>query len=149
MFLLKKAALLIALVPAAALAQVQIEVTGPSIHWPAPPHLVVVTEGVQVVENYDQEVFYVDGYYWSRTGDRWYRSHDHRGHWVVVESPPSRLARVEPGRYRHYRAQHVAPPPPRAVAPHVIVPAPKLVRPHHDGVVRLKTHGNGRGHGKH
>jgi hypothetical protein len=68
------------------------------------PALVVVEPGIQVVPGVNEEVFFVDGYYWVRRDARWYRSHDHRSGWVVMEprSVPPRLVKVPPGHYRKW-----------------------------------------------
>lgn len=69
------------------------------------PALVVVEPGVSVVRDLDDEVFFVDGYYWVRQDRIWFRAHDHRGGWIRVEDHqvPTVIARSPPGRYRHYR----------------------------------------------
>jgi hypothetical protein len=71
------------------------------------PALVVVEPGIQVVPGVNEEVFFVDGYYWVRRDDRWYRSHDHRNGWVVMERRrvPERLVRIPPGHYRKWHPQ--------------------------------------------
>jgi hypothetical protein len=88
-----------------AAAQVQINVQLPSVVFPAPPPMVVVQPGVQVVEDNDDEVFFVDDVYWVRRGPHWYRAKDHRGGWVVVDGPnvPPSLVRLPPGQYRRYK----------------------------------------------
>jgi hypothetical protein len=88
-----------------AFAQVQISIQLPTITFSAPPPLVVVEPGVQVVEDNDEEVFFVDSYYWVRRGPRWYRTRDHRGGWVVVDGPgvPPSLVRMPQGQYRRYK----------------------------------------------
>jgi hypothetical protein len=70
----------------------------------APPRLAVLQPGVQVVEDAEDEVFFVDNGYWTRHGNHWYRSPDHRGHWVLADRrvPPS-IARYQPGQYRHWK----------------------------------------------
>ena len=95
------------LVALPAFAQVQISVQLPTITFAAPPPLVVIEPGVQVVEDQDEEVFFVSNYYWVRRGPRWYRTKDHRGGWVVVDGPgvPASLVRVPEGRYRHYKRE--------------------------------------------
>lgn len=97
--------LLASVVALPAFAQVQISVQLPIITFNAPPPLVVVQPGVQVVENNDEEVFFVDDFYWVRRGPRWYRTKDHRGGWVVVDGPgvPPSLVRMPPGQYRRYK----------------------------------------------
>lgn len=71
------------------------------------PPLVVVHPGVSVVRDYDEEVFYADGYYWTRRDDGWIRARDHRGSWIRVEARhvPAPLVQAHPGRYRHYRGE--------------------------------------------
>jgi hypothetical protein len=95
-------ALLVAL---PALAQVQLTVQLPNISFPAPPPLVVVQPGVQVVEESNDEVFFVDGWYWARRDAAWFRTRDHSGGWVVVPARevPVTLVRIPLGHYRHYR----------------------------------------------
>ena len=115
---------LLMLTSSLALAQVDVRVSVPvpTITFEAPPPLVVVSPGVQVVPNYEQEVFFSDGWYWSRHGDGWFRTRDHHGGWVMVERErvPSALVRMPPGHYRRYQAVErerviVAPPPGREV----------------------------------
>ena len=85
-------------------AQVTVTFSLPTVRFEAPPPLVVVSPGIQVVEDYDEEVYYVNNYYWVRRDDHWFRTRDYRGNWVVVNrGVPTRLVRVEPGRYRHYK----------------------------------------------
>lgn len=88
--------------PGLALAQGTVDI---HISFSAPPPLVVVSPGVQVVPDYDEEVFFVDGWYWTRRDAVWYRTRDYRGGWVVVRSmsvPPA-LVRLPPGEYKHWR----------------------------------------------
>jgi hypothetical protein len=68
------------------------------------PPVVVVSPGVQVVQDLDEEVFVVDGWYWMRRGDVWYRARDHRHVWMYVPSRfvPLGLQRVPPGYYRRF-----------------------------------------------
>ena len=88
-----------------AFAQVQVQVVAPSIQFVAPPPVVMIEPGVQVVEDRDDEIFLVDNAYWVRRGPHWYRAADHRGGWVVVDGPgvPPALVRLPPGRYRRYK----------------------------------------------
>ena len=82
--------------------QVAVRVT-----FATPPPLVVVEPGIQVVPDYDEEVFFVDGWYWHRAGAVWYKTRDHRGGWVVVEPRyvPARLVKIPPGHYKHWKAE--------------------------------------------
>ena len=88
-----------------AFAQVEVSVQLPTITFNAPPPLVVIEPGVQVVEDNDEEVFFVNEYYWVRRGPRWYRTKDHRGGWVIVDGPgvPPSLVRVPEGKYSRYK----------------------------------------------
>jgi len=68
------------------------------------PDLVEVSPGVQVVADYDDSVFYSDGFYWRNDGGNWYRSTYYSGGWGYYASPPSAIISInEPYRYRNYR----------------------------------------------
>ncbi len=118
--------------PVAASAQVRVEVNlpglppPPTVQFTAPPQLVEVSPGVQVVPDYDEEIFFVDNAYWVRRGRYWYRSDDYRGGWVAYQGGPRPLVRYKPGRYRgwHPRGRAVVAPPPGPVV---------VVRPGHPG----------------
>ena len=71
---------------------------------PAAPPMVVVQPGVQVVENYDEEVFYTGGWYWVRRDGRWWRARQPRAEFRYVEQRwvPVSIVRVPPGQYRHW-----------------------------------------------
>lgn len=102
---IRTALVLASIVALPAFAQVEINIQLPTITFSAPPPLVVVEPGVQVVEDNDEEVFFVSDSYWVRRGPRWYRTKDHRGGWVVVDGPgvPPSLVRVPAGKYRRYK----------------------------------------------
>jgi hypothetical protein len=87
--------------PARAQVQVQITMGLPVVL----PPMVVVQPGVRVVTDLDDEIYFVNGWYWVRRGPHWYRTHDHRGRWVWVEPRrvPVALVRIPEGRYRHIR----------------------------------------------
>lgn len=96
--------------PALAQIHLSVEVPVPSVRFVAPPPVVVVSPGIQVVENHDEEIFFVNNYYWMRCGRRWCRTPNHQGGWVVVEDrvvPPG-IVRLPPGQYRRYRAARAA-----------------------------------------
>ncbi len=88
--------------PLMAGAQVQVD-----IHFPAPPPLVVVSPGVRVVEDYDDEVYFVDNWYWVRRENFWYRTRDHRGGWVAVQPGfvPGSIVRLPPGQYKKFKGE--------------------------------------------
>ncbi len=89
--------------PALAAAQASVSI---NIGLPVePPRLVVVSPGIQVVPEFQEEVFFTGGYYWVRRDNLWYRSRVHTGGWVVVPGrrvPPG-LARIPPGKYKHWK----------------------------------------------
>jgi hypothetical protein len=86
--------------PAAAQAAIQLSFDLPVVL----PRMVVIEPGIQVVPGVNEEVFFVDGYYWTRRDARWYRSHDHRRGWSYVETHgvPPRLVRIPGGHYRRW-----------------------------------------------
>lgn len=88
--------------------QVKIDVALPTIVFEAPPPLVVIQPGVQVVQDYDDEVFFVDSWYWARRDGRWFRTKTHRGGWVLVEDRgvPMTIVRLPPGQYRKWKKHH-------------------------------------------
>lgn len=77
----------------------------PIITFPAPPPLVVIQPGIQVVEDHDEEVFFTDGFYWHRRDGNWFRTKEHNGKWVVVEERivPRPLVGFRPGTYKRYK----------------------------------------------
>lgn len=88
--------------------QVDVNVNFPAVRFEEAPAMVEVEPGVLVVQDYDEEVFYVSGWYWLRGHDgRWYRTRNHRGGWLVAEPRlvPAVLVRVPPGRYKHHKAK--------------------------------------------
>jgi len=92
------------------------------------PDLVYVSPGVQVIADWNEPIFYADGYYWRSSGGLWYRSSYYTGGWAYAHPPGAILSIHSPHVYRHYRPQgwaprgHAAPvvrgaPPPRAAPP--------------------------------
>src|SRR5690349_9897428 len=65
------------------------------------PELVYVSPGVQVVADYDEPIFYSEGYYWRYYGGVWYRSNYHSYGWVHVRTAPVYVARI--GYHNHHR----------------------------------------------
>ena len=74
---------------------------------PAPP-FVMVQPGIQVVENWPEEVFFAGGYYWARREDHWYRATNPYLTFIYVEPSfvPPELVRIPPGKYKHYRKEY-------------------------------------------
>ncbi len=73
------------------------------------PDLVYAAPGVQVIADYDEPIFFADGFYWRSSGGYWYRSHDYHRGWVSAR-PPGAVMRIDhPQTYAHYRPQGWAP----------------------------------------
>jgi hypothetical protein len=100
------ASILALVVPAPARPQVAFQMQV-NVGLPPQPPLVVVQPGIQVVENWNEEVFVTSGYYWVHRDDRWYRAPGPHATFVYVEPrhvPPG-LTRLPPGHYKHYRKE--------------------------------------------
>jgi hypothetical protein len=68
------------------------------------PDLVTVSPGVQVVADYDEPVFYSDGFYWRYYNNGWYRSNNYATGWYYYDRPPVAVLRIDrPYAYAHYR----------------------------------------------
>lgn len=66
--------------------------------------LVEVSPGVEVIADWDEPIFFVDGFYWVSRGGFWYRSGWYRGGWERAESVPAGVSGiVHPEGYAHYR----------------------------------------------
>ncbi len=97
---MRTTALAFLMLPGLALAQVQIQVDVPAVL----PQLVVVQPGIRVVPDIEEEIFFVDGFYWVRRDGGWYHSRNYRGGWAFAQPrfvPPG-LARIPPGQYRKW-----------------------------------------------
>jgi hypothetical protein len=92
----------VALAPRAARAEVHVNI---DIGLPVAPPLVAVQPGVQVVENWNEEVYFVSGWYWVRRDGGWYRAR--RPHaafaWCEPRRVPVALVRMPPGQYVRYQ----------------------------------------------
>jgi hypothetical protein len=72
--------------------------------YAASPDLVTVSPGVQVVADYDEPVFYTDGFYWRYYNNGWYRSNNYAAGWSYYDRPPAAVLRIDrPYAYAHYR----------------------------------------------
>jgi len=68
------------------------------------PDLVAVGPGVHVIADYDEPIFFSDGFYWWFYDGFWYRSHTYTGGWIYIATPPLFTARISPPHvYRRYR----------------------------------------------
>jgi hypothetical protein len=73
------------------------------------PDLVYVSPGVQVIADYDEPVFYSDGYYWRETNGSWYRSTYHTGGWAYAAPPRTVISVQNRHSYRRYRPSGYVP----------------------------------------
>src|SRR5678815_5767733 len=72
--------------------------------YAATPDLVTVQPGVQVVADYDEPVFFTDGFYWRFYDGYWYRSNNYAYGWYYWCAPPIAVVSINnPYRYAHYR----------------------------------------------
>jgi hypothetical protein len=79
-------------------------VSASSDGYAATPDLVTVQPGVQVVADYDEPVFFVDGFYWRFYDGYWYRSNNYYAGWYFYERPPVAVLRIDrPYAYARYR----------------------------------------------
>ena len=104
-FFLTLALALVLAAPATTLGQVQFEL---QLNLPERlPPLVEVQPGVRVIRGLDEEIFFVDGRYWLRRDERWYRASNPRGRWARVEQRrvPIALTRMPPGLFRHWQGR--------------------------------------------
>lgn len=69
------------------------------------PDLVYVSPGVQVIADYDEPIFYTDGYYWRYYNDTWYRSNYYNRGWSYSPAPRALLRIDRPRSYVRYRPQ--------------------------------------------
>ncbi len=79
-------------------------VTGRATVRTRQPSMVLINDGVYVIEDYNEPVFYSDGGYWRYHGGVWYSSSYHTGGWVRVSTVPGRVRTIHnPHTYVHYR----------------------------------------------
>lgn len=88
----------------------------------ATPDLVAVAPGVQVIADYDQPIFYAEGFYWWSLDGVWYRSASYTDGWVLAPPPIVITNIITPWRYTHYH-------PHGYVVRHPPVPSHRIVRP--------------------
>jgi hypothetical protein len=73
----------------------------PDYEFDAEPGLVEVEPGIAVVPDLDEEVFFVDGWYWCFWNARWFHAGSWRGGWTAA-SPSPQLAKLRHGRFVHW-----------------------------------------------
>lgn len=80
-------------------------VTGRATVRTRQPSMVLINDGVYVVEDHNEPVFYSDGGYWRYYGGVWYSSSSYSGGWVRVRTVPGRVRGIHnPQTYVRYRA---------------------------------------------
>lgn len=82
-------------------AQVSLHI---DIGLPLAPPLVEIQPGIRVVEGFDEEVFFYNGWYWCRRPNGWYRARSPRAPFGFIEGRrvPRLLVRMPEGRYRNW-----------------------------------------------
>jgi hypothetical protein len=101
------------LFPAGASADVKVEVNigPPVIAVNEPPEVVFVpTLGIYFVPDPNLDIFFYNGFWWSRRGPHWYRSNYYRRGWVIIgnRDVPRPLFRVPRDyRKRFARERHI------------------------------------------
>lgn len=104
--------LLLAVMTGSAAAGVNLSVNiGPPVVVVEPPAVAVVPgTGVYFVPQFDVDIFFYSGYWWSPRGDRWYRAREYNGPWRIVSrsAVPRPVYRV-PGDYRsvYVKERHI------------------------------------------
>jgi hypothetical protein len=94
-------AVLLCLSPSVVRAEIHV---GIQLGLPPVPQMVVVSPGIQVVEGFQDEVFFQGGWYWCRRPDGWYRARNPQAHfdWIESRRVPGGLSRMPSGRYRNW-----------------------------------------------
>lgn len=60
--------------------------------------------GVYVIADYEEPIFYSNGFYWYNANGYWYRSRNYTSGWVYVDRPAYSVSLIRnPYAYRHYR----------------------------------------------
>jgi len=136
------AAVALAAGPRPAAAQVSVQM-GIQVPMPPAPTLVFAAPGIQVVENWGEEVFCAGGIYWVRRAGDWYRAPTPAAHFVHVEPArvPAPLLRLPPGQYRHWQKA-------QARAARASWKAERE-RERAERTAQRHAHGGGTGHGPH
>ncbi len=126
--------------PLAARAQVSV---GIQIGLPVAPPMVVIQPGVQVVENYHEEVFFTGGWYWVRRGPYWYRARQPGATFMPVQPRyvPARIVSLPPGHYKHWHREEMREARRDEKAERKYWKAQAKAEKHHD-----QGHGHGHGH---
>lgn len=79
-----------------------IVVEEPEVVFEEAPPVVMASPGVYVVPNYRTEVFFVSGFYWTRSHGNWYRCAGPRHKWVRAKHAPRSIHSIPHGKYRNW-----------------------------------------------
>jgi hypothetical protein len=94
-----------------------------SVSATSTPDMAYLGNGVYVIANYDEPIFYSDGFYWYNANGYWYRSRNYTSGWVSVSRPTYSVSLIRnPYAYRHYRPHNY-------VVRHRPVPVQRIDRP--------------------
>jgi hypothetical protein len=92
-------------VPAPAMAEVNVHISlPPLIVFASPPEMVVIPETyVYVVPDYQEDIYFYNGWWWRLWEGRWYRSRSYNSGWGYYQRVPSFYTRVPRGWRNDYR----------------------------------------------
>ena len=94
-------------VPTMARVDVSVDISLPPIVFAAPPALIVLPGTyIYVVPDYDEDIFFYDGWWWRSWEGRWYRSHYYNRGWSYYRNVPSFYFDVDPGWRGYYRERN-------------------------------------------
>ena len=93
--------------PVATMAEVHVGVSislPPMIVFASPPEMVVIPETyVYVVPDYQEDIYFYNGWWWRLWEGRWYRSRSYNSGWGYYQRVPSFYTRVPRGWRNDYR----------------------------------------------
>jgi hypothetical protein len=101
--------------PHPALAEVNVSINiplPPPFVFSAPPEVVVLPGTyVYVIPDYDQDIFFYDGWWWCTWQGHWYRSHNYNSGWSYYDNVPHFYSSIPPSwrsdyRDHRWRGQH-------------------------------------------
>jgi hypothetical protein len=86
--------------------QVTIAAPPPVVFESSPEMVVLPGTNIYVVPDYDEDLYFVDGWWWRPWNGHWYRSHNYRGKWSYYRYTPSFYGQITPGWRDEYRGHH-------------------------------------------
>jgi hypothetical protein len=96
---------LVLVFPVPAMAEVNVSISlPPLIVFASPPEMVVIPETyVYVVPDYNEDIYFYNGWWWRPWEGRWYRSRSYNSGWVYYQRVPSFYRSVPSGWRNDYR----------------------------------------------